>query len=555
MRNVVETAHTVLGHYEALARDGKLAPDDARGKALAAVRALRYGTDDYFWINDMTPKMVMHPIKPALDGTDLRDYKDPNGKRLFVEFVDVVRRDRAGYVFYLWPKPGSAEPVSKISYVKGFEPWGWVIGSGVYLDDVESAFRGQALTFGLLALVIAILPAALAVVLARRTTRRVAATVAALDDVAAGDFTTEVAVDGQDEIGRIGSAVNRLARDVSETLSAVADSASKLAEASHAVATSSQGLAGGSQEQAASLEETAASLEEITATVKQNADNAHQANQLASASREVAEKGGTIVTEAVAAMGEINTSSRKIADIITTIDEIAFQTNLLALNAAVEAARAGEQGRGFAVVAAEVRNLAQRSAAAAREIKTLIQDSVGKVDAGSQLVNRSGEALHDIVSSVKRVTDIVAEIAAASGEQSSGIEQVNRAVTQMDSVVQGNAAQTEELSSTAQALAAHAAQLQALVGRFRLQASATPAAHRAPSPPPPALHRSVEAAPAAPVRTTARPVARPAAAGAPAVRARRALRASDKPLEVAEAATAAAKSGNGHSRHDDFEEF
>jgi methyl-accepting chemotaxis protein len=241
-----------------------------------------------------------------------------------------------------------------------------------------------------------------------------------------------------------------------------------VAAASQHVSAGVAQLSSGSQEQASSLEETAASLEEITGTVKQNADNARQVNQLALGSRDVAERGGQVVDTAVAAMGEINKSSKKIADIITTIDEIAFQTNLLALNAAVEAARAGEQGRGFAVVASEVRNLAQRSATAAKEIKALIQDSVSKVESGSELVNKSGQTLGEIVSSVKRVTDIIGEIATASEEQSSGIDQVNRAVTRMDQVVQTNAAQSEEMSSTAQALTAQAGQLQILVAKFKL---------------------------------------------------------------------------------------
>jgi methyl-accepting chemotaxis protein len=238
----------------------------------------------------------------------------------------------------------------------------------------------------------------------------------------------------------------------------------------------SEEIAAGAQEQASSLEETASTLEEITATVKQNADAAQQARQLASGSREVAEKGGQVVGSAVDAMADINQSSKKIADIITAIDEIAFQTNLLALNAAVEAARAGEQGRGFAVVASEVRNLAQRSAGAAKEIKALIQDSVKKVDAGTDLVNRSGGTLGEIVTSVKRVTDIVSEIAAASREQTTGIEQVNKAVGQMDAVTQRNASQTEELSATAQALTGQAAQLRDLVAKFNLGAGSGTAA-------------------------------------------------------------------------------
>jgi hypothetical protein len=248
-------------------------------------------------------------------------------------------------------------------------------------------------------------------------------------------------------------------------VSSIADSVSSAAQQ---LAAAAEGLSSGAQEQASSLEETASSLEEITGTIQQNADNAQQANQLAGKSREVAEKGGEVVSRAVQGMGEINAASRKIADIITAIDEIAFQTNLLALNAAVEAARAGEQGRGFAVVAGEVRNLAQRSAGAAKEIKGLIQDSVSKVEAGSKLVNQSGETLSEIVTSVKRVTDIVSEIAAASREQAGGIDQVNKAVTQMDQVTQGNASQTEELSGTAESLAAQATQLQDLVAQFNL---------------------------------------------------------------------------------------
>jgi methyl-accepting chemotaxis protein len=221
------------------------------------------------------------------------------------------------------------------------------------------------------------------------------------------------------------------------------------------------------EEQASSLEETASSMEELTGTVRQNADNANQANQLAAGARDQAEKGGDVVGKAVEAMGAINSSSKKIADIISVIDEIAFQTNLLALNAAVEAARAGEQGRGFAVVAGEVRNLAQRSAAAAKEIKGLINDSVEKVDEGSKLVDLSGKTLGEIVDSVKKVSDIIAEIAAASQEQSAGIDQVNKAITQMDEVTQQNAALVEEAAAASESMDEQAKGLERLMSFFK----------------------------------------------------------------------------------------
>jgi len=272
-----------------------------------------------------------------------------------------------------------------------------------------------------------------------------------------------------------------LARWFSKALIEVQQIAGSVSSASQQLAAAATQLSAGSQESASSLEETASSLEEITSTVKQNADNSEQANQLATSARDVADRGQEMATSAVQAMGQINAASRKIADIITTIDEIAFQTNLLALNAAVEAARAGDQGRGFAVVAGEVRNLAQRSATAAKEIKVLIEDSVDKISAGSELVTQSGETLGEIVTSVKRVSDIIAEISAASREQSAGLEQVNKAMTNLDQVTQTNASQTEELSGTAVSMADQAEQLESVVERFKLQQKQAKRAVRSPA--------------------------------------------------------------------------
>jgi methyl-accepting chemotaxis protein len=292
--------------------------------------------------------------------------------------------------------------------------------------------------------------------------------VAALQNIAAGDLTVSLDVTSNDEIGRMATALNAMVDKLRSILRDVAKQAANTSTSSSSLAEAAGKIASGAQEQAASLEETSASLEQITGAVRQSADNARQASQLATGSRESAEQGQGVVSGAIAAMAEINVASAKIADIISTINEIAFQTNLLAVNAAVEAARAGEEGRGFAVVATEVRSLAQRSAEAAKEIKGLIQDSVEKVEKGTELVNRSGATLQGIVGSVKRVTDIVGEIASASSEQSTGVDQVNTAITQMDHVTQVNSAQTEELSSTAQALAEQADQLMHLVGQFKL---------------------------------------------------------------------------------------
>ena len=287
-----------------------------------------------------------------------------------------------------------------------------------------------------------------------------------LQAIARGDLTTHLGGDFQGVFARMRDDVNAMADQLSGIVSGIQQAASSINTAAGEIAAGNADLSARTEQQAAALEETASSMEELTSTVKQNADNARQANQLAQGAASVAESGGQVVQQVVSTMGEIQTASRRIADIIGVIDGIAFQTNILALNAAVEAARAGEQGRGFAVVAAEVRNLAQRSAGAAKEIKQLITDSVVKVEEGSTLVDQAGKTMGEIVGSVKRVTDIIAEISAASQEQSSGIEQVNQAITQMDEGTQQNAALVEEASAAARRMAQQANELVGLVAAF-----------------------------------------------------------------------------------------
>ena len=290
--------------------------------------------------------------------------------------------------------------------------------------------------------------------------------------VAKGDLTQRIEVKSTDEVGQLLQALKDMNDSLAGIVAEVRGTTDSITTASQEIAQGNADLSQRTEEQASSLEETASSMEELTATVKQNTANAKQANQLAAKASDIAVKGGKVVGEVVETMASISDSSKKIVDIISVIEGIAFQTNILALNAAVEAARAGEQGRGFAVVAGEVRNLAQRSAAAAKEIKTLIDDSVNKVDAGSRQVDQAGATMTEIVQAVKRVTDIMAEIAAASNEQSAGIEQVNQAITQMDEVTQQNAALVEEAAAAAEAMQEQAQVLMHAVSTFKLEGRA-----------------------------------------------------------------------------------
>jgi methyl-accepting chemotaxis protein len=376
----------------------------------------------------------------------------------------------------------------------------------------EAARRGLMLQ-GVLAVLVLALGALCSLLIARSITRPLADAVSAAERVAAGDLSSDIRSDARDEIGMLLRALGAMSANLRSTVAQVREGADAIAAGSTQIATGNMDLSARTEQQASSLEETASSMEELTSTVKQNADNARQANGLAVAASEVAERGGAVVSQVVATMNDIDAASRRIADIIGTIDGIAFQTNILALNAAVEAARAGEQGRGFAVVASEVRSLAQRSASAAHEIKALIGDSVAKVDTGSQLVNEAGATIAEVVQSVRRVTDIMAEITAASNEQSAGIEQVNGAVTQMDAVTQQNAALVEEAAAAAGSLQEQASQLSQLVGFF--QTSAQHAAAPAPRKPQAVATQAIAApsarrkeAAATPVRIDARPATR-----------------------------------------------
>ncbi|ASY69180.1 methyl-accepting chemotaxis protein [Sinorhizobium fredii] len=544
-----ENAVTVFEAYHKQEEAGTLPREEAQKRALEAIKAMRYQDSGYFWVNDMQPTMVMHPIKPELDGKDLSQNKDPNGKFLFVEFVKTVQAEGRGFVDYYWPKPGAEEPVLKYSHVAGFKPWGWVVGTGVYADDLAAMFRERAWQVGgiLAAAALAILMAALAIV--RSVVRPVERLKVSMQAIADEDVSSEVPeTDRADEIGQmakvllvlrdsvkerlelrsredeqqdrlnaerrgneelqrstaaaqaeameaLGAALERLAsgdltaevgriapeygklkHDFNTAVAALRDVIGAISQSTEVVhgsagdiSEAANNLARRTEQQAAALEETAAALDEITSTVRHASDRAVEARDMVNETKASAAKSGGIVRNAIDAMGRIEDSSSRISQIIGVIDEIAFQTNLLALNAGVEAARAGEAGRGFAVVAQEVRELAQRSAGAAKEIKGLIGTSVKEVGAGVELVRSTGDALMEIEALVNEVNEQVASIATAAREQATGLQEVNTAVNSMDQMTQQNAAMVEETTAASQVLAQESRELKSLLEKFRLR--------------------------------------------------------------------------------------
>ncbi|GIZ52633.1 methyl-accepting chemotaxis protein [Noviherbaspirillum aridicola] len=516
LRYATQIGLSVVQEYAALAAAGKMSVEEAQKQALARVKAMRFGEDGYLTVISSRAAVVMHPLKPELDGKDMGDYKDPAGNYLFRDMAAIAKGKGEGWVEYVWPKPGhpdQSKVFPKGSYVLTYKPWDWSFVTGVYLDDLTDALISDFWRAFLMLTIVGIFLNGSILLVIRSVERSIggdpddAAEVARR--IAGGDLTSPVVLRKNDG-GSLLSAMKTMQDSLLGIVSQVRSGTESISTASGQIAAGNLDLSSRTEQQAASLEETASSMEELTSTVRQNAENARQANQMAIAASEVAGKGGEVVHQVVETMSEINASAGKIVDIIGVIDGIAFQTNILALNAAVEAARAGEQGRGFAVVAAEVRTLAQRSASAAREIKELIGNSVQKVNDGSALVDQAGATMQDVVASVRRVADLIGEIAAASDEQTAGIEQVNQAIAQMDQVTQQNAALVEEAAAASDSMQKQAKELAESVSVFKLSTGgdAAPAPVRAP--------RQPTAARPAPAARSSVPARRPAAPPAPA---------------------------------------
>ena len=493
LTTAVQSAHSIVASYQAKAASGAMPVEEAQKAAKDALRVSRFGgpegKTEYFYIWTLDSKGVMHPIKPEWEGQDMAGkVKDGAGTDILKQISTALNASSNGRVFVptMFARPGSQSLVPKLQYVIRVDGWNWMVGSGLYTDDIDQLVRKTLLSNLAIVLVVMLVVGGVGLLVTRSVLRQIGGeptdAIAVMSEVAQGNLDTPIpdAPAGSllDGLGRMVVSLRQLVTEVRSATESIATASSEIAQGNN-------DLAHRTEDTASNLQSTASSMEELTSTVRQTSDSAQTANQMATSAATVAARGGEVVSRVVATMHDINASSNKISDIIGVIDGIAFQTNILALNAAVEAARAGEQGRGFAVVASEVRSLAQRSAEAAKEIKALIGASVEKVESGTQLVGNAGATMTEIVESVQRVTDIIGEIRSATSEQSQGIAQVNTAMNQLDQMTQQNSALVEQSTAAADSLREQAMKLTQVVALFRVNGSnaSAPAPARRPAPP------------------------------------------------------------------------
>jgi len=497
-RHVVQTAAGVLAYYQGLEAAGTLTREAAQQQALQVVRGLRYEQNDYFWINDLQPKMVMHPTNPKLDGQDLSAIRDPDGFAVFNEMVTLARSQGAGPVDYRWPKPGASEPVPKTSYIQLFKPWGWVIGSGVYVDDVQAEFARQLRDASLVGLGIALLMALVVMLIARSIARPLQEAVQAMGNIASGesDLTRRLDTHGRDEISHLGEHFNRFNGKLQGVVGQLQGAAHALAESAGHVGDNAGSAQARSAQQSLQMDQVATAINEVTYAVHDVAKHAEQAaGEMRNAQQQVdhgqqaihgslqqIDRLSATIEQAVQVIRELASHSTKIGGVLEVIRAIAEQTNLLALNAAIEAARAGEQGRGFAVVADEVRLLAQRTAQSTAEIQTMIEHLQGQSEAAVRAIDTSSEASRQTVTQAREAgtsLDAIsqalntlgalnASIASATLQQSHVVEEINRNVTETAGLSQETAEAARQSSDAGVALARLSDDLEQLLRQFRV---------------------------------------------------------------------------------------